>query len=96
MKVKLDVRNLVDMQGLSVDEFVSRAGLTPEIGKAAYEGQEIEIDLTDLSRIATALGVLPNEIVAKVEEAQQSVAGGAVSPRDVEVPEQTLDEIKKD
>jgi hypothetical protein len=96
VKVKLDVRNLIDAQGLSVDEFVSRAGLAPDVGKAVYDGQEVEIDLTALSRIATTLGVLPNEIVSEVEEPQPSTADGAAPPRDLGVPEQTLDEIKKD
>ena len=96
MKVKLDVRSLAEAQGLSVDDFASRTGLDRDVGQAIYDGQEVEIDLTALSHIATALGVLPNEIVSEVEEPQASVIDGAEPPRDVEVPVQSLEEIKKD
>src|SRR5215208_3505468 len=85
MKATLAVRELVDARGWDVAEFARQAGLDEEIAGRAYAGQPIELDLADHGRISEALGVLPNEILADVEEAQPSAAD-APAPRSIEAP----------
>ena len=86
MKVTLAVRELVDARGWDVAEFARQAGLDEETAGQAYAGQPIELELADHGRISEALGVLPNEILAEVEEAQPSAADAA-APRSIEAPE---------
>ena len=85
MKVTLAVRELVDARGWDVAEFARQAGLDEETAGQVYAGQPVELELADHGRISEALGVLPNEILANVEEAQASAAD-APAPRSIEVP----------
>ena len=85
MKVTLAVRELVDARGWDVAEFARQAGLDEETAGQVYAGQPVELELADHGRISEALGVLPNEILAGVEEAQPSAAD-APAPRSIEVP----------
>ena len=85
MKVTLAVRELVDARGWDVAEFARQAGLDEETARQAYVGQPVELELADHGRISEALGVLPNEILAGVEEAQPSAAD-APAPRSIEAP----------
>lgn len=68
MKIRLNVRELVDARGWSVEEFAERAGLDPATARGVYAGESTEMDLADHSRISQALDVLPNEILAAVDE----------------------------
>ncbi len=85
MKVTLAVRELVDARGWDVAEFARQAGLDEETAGRIYAGQPVELELPDHGRISEALGVLPNEILADVDEAQPSAAD-APAPRSIEVP----------
>ena len=85
MKVTLAVRELVDARGWDVAEFARQAGLDEETAGQVYAGQPAELEVADHGRISQALGVLPNEILAGVEEAQPSAAE-APAPRSIEAP----------
>ena len=85
MKVTLAVRELVDARGWDVAEFARQAGLDEETAGQVYAGQPAELEVADHGRISQALGVLPNEILAGVEEAQPSAAD-APAPRSIEAP----------
>jgi hypothetical protein len=85
MKATLAVRELVDARGWDVAEFARQAGLDEETAGRVYAGQPAELELADHGRISEALGVLPNEILADVEEAQPSAAD-APAPRSIEAP----------
>jgi hypothetical protein len=92
MKVILAVRELVDARGWDVAEFARLTGLDEETAGRAYAGQPVELELADHGRISEALGVLPNEIVAGVEEPQPS-AVDAPAPRSIAAP---VDELPED
>ncbi len=94
MKVAVRVKELVDGRGWNVEEFARQAGVDAETAQSLYSGQTTEIELGALGRLSQALGVTPPDIVSDVTEKQLS-AGQAPSPRAPEVPEQTMDEIKK-
>jgi len=96
MKLALNVKDLADARGWNAQEMASQTGLDEKTVSALYNGDDVELDLTALGHLATALGVLPNEIVANVIEPQPSIADGAPMPRAVSVPEQTLDQVKRD
>lgn len=85
MKITLHVQPLVDARGWSVDEFARRAGLDPATAESVYAGRSTELDLAAHSRISEALDVLPNEILASVEEPQDSAAV-APEPRTLDTP----------
>ncbi len=85
MKVTLAVRGLVDARGWDVAEFARQAGLDEATAGQVYAGQPAELEVADHGRISQALGVLPNEILAGVEEAQPSAAE-APAPRSIEAP----------
>src|SRR4051794_32059715 len=96
MKVALRVDQLAAGHGLDAQSLASQAGVTPEIAASLLAGQPVQIELSTLSTLSQMLGVLPNELVAEVDEPQQSVVDGAASPRSIDVPAQPMDEIKKD
>ncbi len=95
MKVALRLNELAAARGLDAQALTSRAGLAPDMAQSLFAGEAAEIDLPTLGRLAELLGVLPNELVAEVQEPQQSVIDGAEPPRSIDVPVQTMDEIKK-
>jgi hypothetical protein len=85
MKITLQVQPLVDARGWTVDEFARQAGLDPATAESVYAGRSTELDLAAHSRISAALGVLPNEILASVEEPQDSAAV-VPEPRTLDTP----------
>ncbi len=96
MKVSLRVKELVDARGLNAQELASQTGVDAETASRIYNGESVEMDLTTLGALAQLLGVLPNELVAEVEEPQQSVIDTGEMPRSIDVPTQGIDEIKKE
>jgi transcriptional regulator with XRE-family HTH domain len=94
MKVTLHVKPLVDQRGWTVAEFAQQAGLDDATAESLYAERSTEIDLAVQSRVSTALGVLPNEILASVEEPQESAAV-APAPRTLAAPtyQQPTDEL---
>lgn len=96
MKVALRLDQLAAGHGVTAESLAAQAGITSEVAQSLLAGEPTEIELSTLSRLAEMLGVLPNELVAEVEEPQQSVVDGAASPRSIDVPGQGMDEIKKD
>jgi DNA-binding Xre family transcriptional regulator len=95
VKLALNVKDLADARGLSPQELASQTGVDENLVSALYNGEEVDLDLTTLGHISTALGVLPNEVVADVIEPQQSITDGVPMPRSIDVPVQTMDQIKK-
>ena len=85
MKVPLAGRELVAARGWDVAGFARQAGLEEETAGQVYAGQPAELEVADHGRISQALGVLPNEILDGVEEAQPSAAE-APAPRSIEAP----------
>jgi DNA-binding Xre family transcriptional regulator len=73
MKLTLE-KELVTQHGWNVQELANRAGLDDQTAQCLAEGTPVEIDLPTLSRLSEALGVLPNELVAEVEEPETSIA----------------------
>ena len=73
MKVTLE-KELVAQHGWNVQELANRAGLDAEAARCLAEGTPVELDLPALSRLSEALGVLPNELVAEVQEPETSIA----------------------
>jgi DNA-binding Xre family transcriptional regulator len=96
MKVALRVEQLRAGHGLDAQTLATMTGLAPDIAQRLFAGEAAEIDLATLGRLAELLEVLPNELVAEVEEPQQSVVDGAEPPRSIDVPTQDMDEIKKE
>ncbi len=83
MKVTLAVKDLVDARGWDLAGFAQQAGIDPETARHVYAGHSTELDLPAHARISQALGVLPNEILARVEEPQPSAAD-AEAPRTID------------
>jgi DNA-binding Xre family transcriptional regulator len=73
MKLTL-AKELVAERGWNVQDLANRAGLDAEAAQCLAEGTPVEIDLPTLSRLSEVLGVLPNELVAEVEEPETSIA----------------------
>lgn len=85
MRVSLRVRELADARGWDVAELARQAGVDPRTAQSMYAGEPVEMDLATQGQLAQALGVLPNDLVAQVEEPQPS-AMDAPAPRDESVP----------
>jgi DNA-binding Xre family transcriptional regulator len=96
MKVALRLDEMAAAHGLDAQSLAAQAGVTPDVAQGLLAGEAVEIELSTLGRLSELLGVLPNELVAEVEEPQQSVADGAEPPRSIDVPKQGMDEIKKE
>ena len=96
LKAALRVRELAQARGWDAQQLASQAGLDVETARRIFNGEAVELDLTQLGHLAQLLGVLPNELVTEVVEPQPSVADGAEPPRSIEVPVQGSDQIKKD
>lgn len=96
MKVALRLDQLTAGNGLDAETLAAQTGVTSEVAQSLLAGESTEIELSTLGRLAEMLGVLPNELVAEVDDPQQSVIDGAESPRSLDVPTQGMDEIKKD
>jgi DNA-binding Xre family transcriptional regulator len=96
MKVALRLDQVAQGRELDAQTLASQAGITPEVATSLLAGEPAEIELSTLSRLSELLGVLPNELVAEVEEPQESVTEGAEPPRSIDVPRQDMDEIKKE
>ena len=95
MKVALRLKEAMAARGLDAQTLAGQAGLTPDVARSLFAGEPAEIDLPTLDRLARVLGVLPNELVAEVEQPQPSVLDQAEPPRSSAVPTQDMDEIKK-
>lgn len=96
MKVALRLDQLAAGKGVDAETLAAQTGVTSDVAQSLLAGEPTEIELSTLSRLAELLGVLPNELVAEVEEPQQSVVDGAEPPRSIDVPGQGMDEIKKE
>jgi DNA-binding Xre family transcriptional regulator len=92
MKATLRVKELVDERGWNVRELARQADLDPETAQSMYEGRSTEMELSALSRLSEVLGVLPDEIVASVEEKQPS-AQDAPAPRSIDTSEEDITHI---
>lgn len=68
MRIRLQVRELVDARGWTVEEFARQAELDQATARQVYAGESVELDLAAHSRISEVLDVLPNEILAAVDE----------------------------
>ncbi len=85
MKVVVRIQELVDARGWDLQELARQVNLDSETVRNLYEGHLAELELAELGRLSQVLEVLPNEIVAAVEEKQPSAAA-APAPRDPHVP----------
>lgn len=95
MKVALRV-DQVTGSAVNAQSLAAEAGITSEVAQSLLSGEATEIELSTLGKLAEMLGIMPNELVAEVEEPQHSVIDGAKSPRSIDVPDQSMDQIKKD
>lgn len=96
MKVALRIDQMAAGGAVDAQTLAAQAGIAPETAQHLLAGEPTEIELSTLSKLAKVLGVMPNELVAEVEDPQHSVIDGARSPRSIDVPDQSMDEIKKD
>ena len=91
----MQVKELVDARGWSVQELANQAGLDLESAQRLYEGRSANMDLTTLGHLCEMFNVLPNDIVIRVVEPQPSVIDTGELARDPAVPTQTVDDVNK-
>jgi DNA-binding Xre family transcriptional regulator len=82
MRLTVHIKELADTRGWDTQELANRIGADPQTTQSLYEGRSTEIDVATLGRLSQALGVLPHDILASVEEKQPS-ASDAPPPRSI-------------
>ncbi len=85
MKVMVRIQALVDARGWDMQELAHQVEVDAETARNLYDGRSTELDLEGVGLLSHVLGVLPNDIVASVEEKQPSAAD-APAPRDPHLP----------
>jgi len=83
MKLTMDVNEVMQQKGMDAAKLAEAANIPPSLADQILQGQSVQLDLPTLSRICTALGVLPHQIVKSVEEKQPSASEGEW-PRSIE------------
>ncbi len=76
MKLIMDINEALQQKGMDTAKLAEAAKIPPPLADQILQGQSVQIDLPTLSRICTALGVLPHQIVKSVEEKQPSASEG--------------------
>ncbi len=66
--IQLKIGEHVDKQGLNIQQFAHKAGLSYGTAYGLYKGRVNRLDLHTLDRVCKALGVEPSDILIRVSD----------------------------